>query len=363
MRVRGALERKDAEAICGWLSVASGDGAPQCLEIVIDGQPIAKVAANAHRADVEKAGFGSGLCGFVYRFPPTVDPEKAARARIRLLGTELYLADPAVSDRPTLSTPPPAGAGSVFVLGPARSGTSITFLALHTVLKMPGLGESHVLPIFQRMLFCFYEYARQFVGQSGVLASRLDVVGLEAHMIGHLREFYFKQFGGAPFVDKTPGLEALVGAPFIRKVFPGAKLIVMTRNGVEIVESYRRKFKTPFEESCGVWAKCEREIRRLRRSPSGALFVDQVEMRVAPAEAARRIANYVGQPESASELADFLAGNRPDVLSDMSVWDRPQTLESVNWSNDEKAIFRRSLELLEREAEPEPSPHLQDYAA
>jgi hypothetical protein len=43
----------------------------------------------------------------------------------------------------------------VFVLRSARSGTSMTCYLLRRVFRLPGNGESHVMPAFQAMLGAF----------------------------------------------------------------------------------------------------------------------------------------------------------------------------------------------------------------
>ena len=339
MKIRGSLERKDAEVIQGWLTVEPSERKHQILEVLVDGQPVGQVEANVFRPDVKEAGFGDGACGFVFRFPPDLDPAKAAEARVRLLATELYLSKHQEEAAAAKAPETPPGTGSVFILGPARSGTSITFLALKSALKLPGLGEGHVLPIFQRMLFSYYQHTKQFAGQPGVLAARLQVATLEEHMIAFLRRFYFDQFGGERFIDKTPGLEALVGAPFVRQVFPGAKIIVMTRNGVEVVDSYRRKFGASFEDACKEFAQCARQTEALRSKMPDILFLDQNEMRAKPEAAAAKLASHVDLPETAVDIELFLRRSREDVLSDPRAWDLPLTPDTAGWTTEEKALY------------------------
>jgi hypothetical protein len=61
----------------------------------------------------------------------------------------------------------------VFVIGSPRSGTSITYYAMREVFDLPGRGESHVIPVFQRVIHTFFRYAQDFAG-SGVLAGELS---------------------------------------------------------------------------------------------------------------------------------------------------------------------------------------------
>jgi len=336
MGIRGAIERKDAKAISGWIALRPLEGVPVVLEILVDNKVIGRVAADQFRPDVKAAGFGSGDHGFSFTFPPDMAPEKAASAEVRWAGTEIYLskAEPAVDAVAPES--PPAGAGSVFILGPARTGTSVTFLAMRIVLGLSGLGEGHVLPIFQRMLFNYYEYVKKFADGDGVLAGRLHVGALKPRMIDLIRQFYRDQFEGHPFIDKTPGLEALVGAPFVKEVFPAAKIIITTRNGVEVVESYRRKFNSTFEAACEEWARCAEQIALLRTTMPDVLFLDQNELRRFPEKAARRLADHLGRSDKTAALTEFFRTSREDVRSDAANWDVPLTLDNVGWDDREK---------------------------
>jgi hypothetical protein len=167
-------------------------------------------------------------------------------------------------------------------------------------------------------------------------------------MLPLIRRFYFDQFRGEPFIDKTPGLEALTGALFVKKVFPGAKIIITMRNGVEVVESYRRKFNVDFQAACVEWARCAEETAALRTKLSDALFLDQNEMRASPETSAQKIADHVGRPDKAGDLARFLRTHREDVLSDGGSWATPSTVETIGWTEEEKSIYRARCEPWER---------------
>src|SRR4030088_1094132 len=141
----------------------------------------------------------------------------------------------------------------VFILGSARSGTSITYYAMHEILGLPGTGESHVIPIFQRIIHSFYTHQQSFQDPE-VLAQRLNTADFRRYILDYIRTFYQSAYPTSCWVDKTPGDEAIFGAPLIRQAFPLAKLICTKRSGVEVVESFRAKFSAPFETACHAWA-------------------------------------------------------------------------------------------------------------
>jgi sulfotransferase family protein len=228
----------------------------------------------------------------------------------------------------------------VFILGPARSGTSITYYALHEVLGLPGRGESHIIPLFQRLLHLFFQYAKEFAPPRGELASQLDTRAFKQHLLPFLCNFYEKTYPGGDFVDKTPGAEAILGAALVREVFPDSYLIFTRRTGIEVVQSFQRKFSTDFEASCNAWVHSMTALTRVRPSLSNFLEVDQFDIANAPQQVAKQIAQYLGVEEKTDPLAKFLLEHRTDQHSDHN-WQRRLTLPNVSWSDEQKSTFTR----------------------
>ncbi len=232
----------------------------------------------------------------------------------------------------------------VFVVGSARSGTSILYLALHRVFRLSGPGESHVFPIFARMIHEFYRYKENLVAKDvknkRVLAYRLDTRQFRAHMIAFIRSFYVAQFPSGAWLDKTPGAEAILAAPLIREAFPASKIIATKRTGVEVVRSFGAKFSTDFEETCRAWAGSMGALHQTVERFPDILVVDQFDIANRPAEVAERIAAYLGQPEKTGELADFFRATEFDRSSTHS-WQNRMTLSDVDWSEHGKEIFER----------------------
>lgn len=232
----------------------------------------------------------------------------------------------------------------VFIVGSARSGTSILFLALHTILRLSGPGESHVFPIFARMIHEFYMYRENLVAKDiknkRVLAYRLDTRLFRAHMISFLRSFYAQQFPAGAWLDKTPGAEAILATPLIKAAFPTAKIIATKRTGVEVVRSFGVKFSTGFEENCRAWAGCMGALHQTIERFPDVLVIDQFDIANQPAEVADSIASYLGQPEKGAELGNFLRETEFNRSSTHS-WQTRMTLADVDWGEDGKSIFER----------------------
>lgn len=228
----------------------------------------------------------------------------------------------------------------VFVLGSPRSGTSITYYAMREVFGLPGKGEGHVLPVYQRMLHEHRRYVAEFATRGGTLAQALDHASLRVTLIEHLRAFFAAQYPDGTFVDKTPGAEAILGAPLIRAAFPTARILLTRRTGIEVVQSYRRKFDAAFADACKAWAACMTALQRTREAKVEALELDQFDYTNAPDAVAAEIATHLGRPEAAGPLAMFLAARRTDQLSGHD-WRRRLTLAETDWSAEDRAVFEQ----------------------
>lgn len=231
----------------------------------------------------------------------------------------------------------------VFVLGSARSGTSITYYVLREVFNLPGAGESHVMPAFQRAFHLFHMYHKGFVenhSTRGVLACKLSPREFREHNLEYIRSFYRSHYKDGSWVDKTPGAEAILGVPLILDAFPDARLIVTKRTGIEVVRSFQAKFSSAFEDACNAWANSMNAIRRTRASCPGLLEVDQYDMTNAPQQVAESLADHLAMPDKRDAVAEYLMRQRPDRRSTHD-WSRRLMLADVDWSEAERNTFRR----------------------
>jgi len=226
----------------------------------------------------------------------------------------------------------------LFILGSARSGTSITYFAAREVLGLHGRGEGHVVPIFVRLNHQFYLYTREFAEQKGTMAKDLLPRTFKVHLQDFIRRFYKNTYNRDSFVDKTPGAESIRAAGFILETFPEAKIIVMRRTGIEVVQSYRQKFNAEFVNACRAWVDCMSAITLTRANCPGILEIDQYDLTNAPEATGKRIAEYVGLPDRAAALASFFSERRVEQSSEHD-WRERLTMEKAGLSEAERAQF------------------------
>jgi len=238
----------------------------------------------------------------------------------------------------------------VFIMGPPRSGTSVTYYAMREVFKLPGYGESHVFPIFLTMLHRFWQYSEAFRKQTGNFAAQLDTASLRATFIEYLRNFYASHYPAGSWVDKTPGADAILSTSLVLDAFPDAKIILTTRSGLEAVESFRRKFSSSFENACLSWVHCMEALIRVTAEHPTLLKIDQFDMANQPEKTAARIAAHLGREDQAGRLSDFLRSHQPE-RSSQHPWETRLTLAAMNWNEDEKRIFNEVCGTLMRKLE------------
>ena len=67
--LRGHVDRCDGRTLTGWAQDALYPEAPVCLDVVVDGEVVTMIYAEAYRRDLAAAGFGDGLHGFSLSLP------------------------------------------------------------------------------------------------------------------------------------------------------------------------------------------------------------------------------------------------------------------------------------------------------
>ncbi|HEY5072168.1 MAG TPA: sulfotransferase [Caulobacteraceae bacterium] len=228
----------------------------------------------------------------------------------------------------------------VFIMGAPRSGTSVSYFAIREVFGLPGMGESHVMEVFYRIVRDFNAHANFFKFSSGNLAILLDPEHFTDYMVSYIRYFYELHFPYSEWVDKTPNGASILASDLILKAFPHARIILTKRNGIEVVQSHRRKFATSFETACLIWLDCMEAYEKTVSAHPTILVLDQSMIANEPDKAGILISAYLGRPEKSAALASFFASNQTDRSSTHD-WRRPLSQSDAGWSRDEARTFER----------------------
>jgi hypothetical protein len=112
--LHGCIDMIYPGRIGGWAQNVEHPAAPVCLDILAGGELIGRVVANRYRADLERAGIGTGEHGFEFVLPAgVVAAAGALQVRRALDGAALELSSllkqklGGAGDRPRASISPP----------------------------------------------------------------------------------------------------------------------------------------------------------------------------------------------------------------------------------------------------------------
>lgn len=240
----------------------------------------------------------------------------------------------------------------VFILGPARSGTSITYFCMRRVFHLRGRGESHVMPAFEAMLAAFHDYKAKKRSTGNIAFRAIDGARLESHIHDFVRNFYAELYPSGAFVDKTPGAHAIRGIPLIRAVFPEAKIVITKRGGIETVNSFRKKFSMSIASASKIWTSCMEAILWAQENVENVHIIEQFDMTNASEAVAANLCAYLGHTEKTAEVVQFFRETERQKTSDHDS-SKPMTLADVPWSLQEQRVFLRlSGDMMRRMAYP-----------
>jgi hypothetical protein len=229
----------------------------------------------------------------------------------------------------------------VFIVGAPRSGTSILVFALKSTFDLPGFGESHVMPLFQRMVHHMRAYVAGFTNiNDPMMLKKLSKPDLEQYLFEYTRRFYQETFPAGRWVDKTPTGEAVFGLPLIETIFPDARLIMIKRNGIEVVSSHVKKFSATFEDACFSWSNAMKGLLHARGACRNLLQIDQYDLQNDSEQVSLRIAEHLGVPERAGALSQYFSENRVEGSSTHDPKLRLR-LADMNWPDNQKEQFKR----------------------
>lgn len=234
----------------------------------------------------------------------------------------------------------------VFIVGSARSGTSVVAAVFHQALGIPGSREGHYfsqLAGIHRAVSRHYDSRREAQGKPGIVTlADIPFESVWGAILADFKRLHDARIGGARiWFDKTPDFHMVQSIPFVREIYPEARFLFLKRRGFENVVSRRKKFPhLSFERQCTLWSKAMSAWAATRqRLPLGTwLEIDQRDVALAPGEVADAIATILQLPEHDREvIRRYLRDNRPQYTGgDES---RPLDFGSLDWSEGQKETF------------------------
>lgn len=205
----------------------------------------------------------------------------------------------------------------IFIIGVShRTGTAylnslLTKHPLCGVSRIPG--EDYLLYSSELIT----NYVSNVVSMWNTLASEQSLGGEFLPAIGRgLAEFITPEINrGKRIISRAP---LPYGAVNHSKLFPGAKVILIIRNGQDLTESHLRSFNYRFEYVVRKWIKGMREIERIRDSSAAGLIhvIKYEELYTDTKAQMKAILNFLNLDQ---DVYDFEAAVNTEVIGSSDV--------------------------------------------
>jgi Sulfotransferase family len=329
MAVTGFVEFAGTNRVSGWAYDSSAPSARLEVTVRIGDEFYASGVADIERHDLVLAGIGDGKHGFAIDLSDAhVSPEEAAALEIHAIsGVEVVRisrvhAAPApileLRSEPSMPTSDPSQL-PVFILGPARSGTSAITLALLESGSFIGTGEGHLMPLAERLIAAIDGQYRRAGGDENTTLARVSSDAFQNLIRRAFVKLARELFPTPRWLDKTPTVEMVRSAGLMRELWPNARFIFMKRRVIENVLSRRRKFPGDSTEShYSDWAAVMAAWLQVRgQLGSAGLEIDHRELVVDADAVAASIAGFLELPPgAAARFGRYLRGSRPEQTDD-----------------------------------------------
>jgi len=325
MAVMGFLEHADSKFVSGWAYDSSSPSTRLEVIVRVGDEFYASGFADLARHDLVLAGMGDGKHGFVIDVSEAhFSPEQAAALEVHVIsGVEVakiqrVQATPELifdlRSEPYLPTSD-ASQSPLFVLGPARSGTSAITLALLESGSYIGTGEGHLMPLAHELLSVIDEHYRRAGSDRNTALGRVSSDAFQKLVRRAFVKLASELFPSPRWLDKTPTVEMVRASVLMRELWPNARFIFMKRRVIENLLSRRRKFPDGTTENhYSDWAAVMTAWLAVREKLGGAaLEIDHRQLVVDPQEVASLIAAFLElEKPAAARFTDYLSGSRPE---------------------------------------------------
>jgi hypothetical protein len=243
----------------------------------------------------------------------------------------------------------------IFVLGPARSGTSALGEALRLGANLPGFHEGFLFSTAYLLLTAL-EDRWDRIGP-GVEHFRRDGAdsdesrrSLVRFSFDDLRRAFLTWFhelstadGERVWVDKTPDIYMVHALPMLIAAYPRGRVLFVRRHGVRVIDSRTRTHpEMTFEQNCRDWARVMVDWLAVRSHVGErAMEVEQADLVQQPDAVGETVAEFLAlSSEQAKGIARVLKTRHPGQTVREGAPLAPG-LADVDWSTEQRGVFAR----------------------
>ena len=325
MAVTGFVEYAGSNRVSGWAYDSGSPSARLEVTVRIGDEFYASGFADIARDDLLVAGIGDGKHGFAIDVSKEhFSAEEVAALEVHAIsGAEVVkilrfhgAPEPVVDLKSdALMATSDATQFPVFILGPARSGTSAITLALLESGSYIGTGEGHLMPLAHGLLSCIDRHYQRAGGDASTTLARVPSDAFQKLMRRAFVQLASDLFHTKRWLDKTPTVEMVRASLLMRELWPHARFIFMKRRVIENILSRRRKFPHGTTEShYSDWAAVMSAWLAVRGElGSAALEIDHRQLVLEPEWVASSIAGLLElSGGAAARFRRYICAARPE---------------------------------------------------
>jgi hypothetical protein len=325
MAVMGLVEFVGPSFASGWAYDTETPSA--CLEITVrvGDEFCASGFADLERGDLLNAGIGDGKHGFnIDLREANISAEDGMVLEVfAISGAEVIKLERAqaateeIVELTSDASEPTSDENQlpVFILGPARSGTSAITQALLESASYIGGSEGQLLPLAHALLGTIDQYYRGREHDPNSTLGRVPVEAFQRLIRRSFVKLATVLFPTVRWLDKTPTAAMVRASLLIKELWPNARFIFVKRRVIENVLSRRRKFPDDsIEHHYTDWAAVMTAWLAVRdQLGDSALEIEHRQLVLDSDAVATSVASFLQLSDgAASRFRRYVNNNRPE---------------------------------------------------
>ena len=234
----------------------------------------------------------------------------------------------------------------IFIIGAARSGTSIITTALKKGARIEGFHEGHFLTLLYVILNDidrFYKSRHQVVDDKRHMIANINRIEFEEIIISNIRKAAESLHQEKIWIDKSPDPRMIKCVPYLKRAWPNAKFIFAKRRGIENLASRMKKFPhVSFDRHCLIWKDCMEswlQVKDLVKDCS--IEIEQREIALNPQEISTKLGEFLSlEQNKIDRITKIFSTERPQNTGGKEL-EQSISLSETGWTNAEIESFKK----------------------
>lgn len=228
----------------------------------------------------------------------------------------------------------------IFIIGSARSGTSVITDALRNGARIEGFHEGHFVSLLFVLLHHtnrFFESKHKLIDDKRHMIANINKTEIEEIIINDIRKVAESLYKEKIWLDKTPDPRMIKCVPYLLRAWPNAKFIFAKRRGIENLTSRIKKFpRLSFDKHCMIWKDCMEswsDVKDLVEDCS--IEIEQREIALNPQKVSVKLGEFLSlEQDKIDHILKIFSTTRPQHTGGKEQ-ELAINLNETGWTNSE----------------------------